>query len=158
MLFKCEYVFPLLPTHLTDGSSVVFSNKLCFHDAPFVFVSTQSFIVWRTVLQVDGVVSPLLPVSHCNNNWSENTVQDRHLVERWIYHIPGGQGHNIAVAYEEHNRCVLSRVGVIIDGVLEWMIGLIALSQFGTTGNTALSLFYTLCIHRYTRTRILSLH
>jgi hypothetical protein len=41
------------------------------------------------------------------------------------------------------------------------MIGFIAhytLTQFGTTDNTELSLFYTLSVHRCTRTRILNLH
>jgi hypothetical protein len=41
---------------------------------------------------------------------------------------------------------VFSRVVVTIDGVSDWMIGLITpytLTKLGTTGNTALSLFYT---------------
>jgi hypothetical protein len=41
----------------------------------------------------------------------------------------------------------MSSVGVNIDGVLDWMNGFIApytFTQFGITGNTALSLFYTL--------------
>jgi hypothetical protein len=42
---------------------------------------------------------------------------------------------------------ILSRVSMTVDGVVDWMIEFIVpytFTQFGTTGNTALSLFYTL--------------
>jgi hypothetical protein len=46
-------------------------------------------------------------------------------------------------------------------GILNWMIGFIAsyiFIQFVTTGSTAPSVFYTLSVHRSTRTRDFSLH
>jgi hypothetical protein len=54
---------------------------------------------------------------------------------------------------------ILPRVGVpwlIItgSGLDDWH----TFTHFGSTGNTALSLFYTLSVHRWTRTRIVSLH
>jgi hypothetical protein len=44
--------------------------------------------------------------------------------------------------------------------VLNWMIGFIDTLNFqlGTTGNSALSLFYTLSVHCYTRIRVVGLH
>jgi hypothetical protein len=56
---------------------------------------------------------------------------------------------------------ILLRVLLTIDGVLDWMIWFIApytFTQFETTGNTALLLFYTLSVHRCTRVMILSPH
>jgi hypothetical protein len=55
--------------------------------------------------------------------------------------------------------CILSRVGVTYKtGFLIGFIAPYTLTQFGTTGNTALSLFYTLSVYSCTRTRVLSLH
>jgi hypothetical protein len=57
---------------------------------------------------------------------------------------------------------ILSRVGVTYKtefGLNDWIIGFIApytFTQFRTTGNTALSLFYTLSVHCHTHIRVLS--
>jgi membrane protein YqaA with SNARE-associated domain len=56
---------------------------------------------------------------------------------------------------------VLSRVGVTVDGVLDWMIGFIAPYTFTTRDYrqySAVAHFAYLPVHRYTRTMILSLH
>jgi hypothetical protein len=52
-------------------------------------------------------------------------------------------------------------LGWLIRRVLRWMIVFIAtytFTQFGTTGNTALSLFYTLSFHRCAFANVLGLH
>jgi hypothetical protein len=56
---------------------------------------------------------------------------------------------------------MLSRVGLIINGVLDWMIRFIdhfLYAQLGTTGSTALSLFPRFTVHRYILTTVLSVH
>jgi hypothetical protein len=55
---------------------------------------------------------------------------------------------------------VLSGAGVTIDAGLDWMIGFIApytFTHLGTAGITMLLLTH-FPVHRYTRTRFLSLH
>jgi hypothetical protein len=56
---------------------------------------------------------------------------------------------------------IQSRIGVTVDGGLDWMVGFIdtLYRQLGTTGNysaTAVSTHFT--VHRYKRTSVLSLH
>jgi hypothetical protein len=53
--------------------------------------------------------------------------------------------------FEANSVIVLSRVVVTIDGVLDWVMKFSApytVTPLGTTDNTALSLFYTLSVHR----------
>jgi hypothetical protein len=64
-----------------------------------------------------------------------------------------------------HNRIHLKGsihdLGWLIRRGLDWMIGFIApytFTQVESTGNITLSLFYTLSVHRCTRTGVLSLH
>jgi hypothetical protein len=42
------------------------------------------------------------------------------------------------------NEIVLSRALVILDEIFGWIYGYIEHTQLGTTGNTALSVFFTL--------------
>jgi hypothetical protein len=61
------------------------------------------------------------------------------LGRRWE-EVTGGYENCIIMSFK-----ILSRVRVIIDGVLDWMIGFIdtLCIKLGTAGNTALSLMYT---------------
>jgi hypothetical protein len=141
--FACLYLLKVIPPAVLKEELKVRRLALSIPQLVQIARVRTHLGAWISDPYLSTVREPLIFVSkiilRCYKRIEENTNEG---------HVPN---HYIVTCW----GCVW-----LIRRILDWMTVFIEIlyTQLGTTGNTGLSLFPHFIVHRYTRTRILSLH